>query len=230
MSLVIAGTGASGFLGSWLLLKAGLHTMWIRYSLAVLFAYLVFLALLGIWIALQRRRERDSPDEGIDLWPDVLPTGSGGGGPGPGGSGFSGGGGSFGGGGAQASFGPAATTPSSGGSGGGVGGGGISLDLDELFVVLAVVAAILAAAAASVWLVVSAPALFAELLLDGILVGQLYRRLRRFDGRHWLETALRKTAVPFLVTGISLAIAGFAMQRFAPEARSIGEVWKRITA
>jgi hypothetical protein len=78
--------------------------------------------------------------------------------------------------------------------------------------------------------VVTAPALFAELLLDGILVGQLYRRLRRFDGRHWLETALRRTALPFLATGILLAIAGFAMQRFAPAARSIGEVWKAIAA
>jgi hypothetical protein len=81
-----------------------------------------------------------------------------------------------------------------------------------------------------VWLVVSAPALFAELLLDGILVGQLYRRLRRFEGQHWLETALRRTAIPFLVTGLFLAIAGFAMQRHAPAARSIGEVWKTIKA
>jgi hypothetical protein len=229
MSLLIAATGGAGFLASWLLLRGGLETMWVRYALSVAAAYLVFLGLLGLWILRHRRRERVSEDPGIDLWPDLAVGPSGGGGAAPPSGQLSGGGGSFGGGGAQASFGPAPSSPSpAGGSGGG--GGGIGLDLDDAAVVIAIAAAVLAMAVASVWLVVTAPTLLAELLLDGILVGQLYRRLRRFEGRHWLETALRRTAIPFLATGLVLAVAGFLMQRRVPDARSIGEVWKAIAA
>ena len=65
---------------------------------------------------------------------------------------------------------------------------------------------------------------FAELLLDGVLSASLYRRLRGLETRHWLETALRRTALPFFLTAIIVSASGWAMTLYAPEAQSIGEV------
>src|ERR1051325_9223462 len=62
MSLILAATGAAGFLVSFALLHMGVARMWLRYPLAVLAAYGVFLLLLRIWLHLQRRS-----------WTDLLP-------------------------------------------------------------------------------------------------------------------------------------------------------------
>ena len=64
----------------------------------------------------------------------------------------------------------------------------------------------------SLFVVYSAPTLFAELLLDGVLAAGLYRRLSRVERRHWLETALRRTFWPFLLTAGLAAVLGVVMQ------------------
>ena len=56
----------------------------------------------------------------------------------------------------------------------------------------------------SLWVVYSAPVLFAELLVDGVLAASLYRRLRGLESQHWLETALKRTVWPFVVTCLFL--------------------------
>ena len=58
MSAITALTGASGFLASWLLLQLGVHRMALRYGLAVLAAYGVFLLLLRGWIHFHQRSLR----------------------------------------------------------------------------------------------------------------------------------------------------------------------------
>jgi hypothetical protein len=54
MTVVVLLTGTAGFLCSFALLRVGLEKMWIRYPLSVAVAYIVFLALLRLWVAWQR--------------------------------------------------------------------------------------------------------------------------------------------------------------------------------
>jgi hypothetical protein len=225
MGFLVGVAGGAGFLASVVLLRLGLERIPARYVLSVAFAYAVLLALLYFWILHRRRRaaDNDAASHWADLDPavaldlaDSVPRSV---------PGFTGGGGRFGGGGATSSWSSADAPVASGGGGeGGSGGGGFSLDLDDgwILVVLAAAAAILVGA--SIWIVALAPSLFAELLLDGVLSASLYRRLRRLPQRSWLETAVRRTILPFVLAAITLGALGMAMERYAPEARSLGGV------
>ncbi|MDP1792256.1 MAG: hypothetical protein Q8L12_16940 [Methylibium sp.] len=87
------------------------------------------------------------------------------------------------------------------------------------------------ALARQIYVVYVAPVLFAELLLDGALSYTLYRRLRAGDDSpHWFTTALRRTALPFALTAVFLAIVGMALSAYAPGARSLGEAWSNVDA
>jgi polyferredoxin len=102
------------------------------------------------------------------------------------------------------------------------------VDADELAIplgiLLFVVTVVLTVLLASLSIVYSAPMLFAELLLDGVLAATLYRRLRRLDTRHWLQSAIRRTFVPFAITALLMMAAGWGLSTYAPTARSLGEV------
>jgi hypothetical protein len=67
-----------------------------------------------------------------------------------------------------------------------------------------------------------APALFAELLFDGVLSVVLYRHLRG-DPQHWLQTAVKRTALPFALTALFLALVGAGLSAYAPGARTLGD-------
>ena len=66
MALIVALTGAAGFLASHLLRLAGIDAMWFRYPMAVVLAYGVFLLLMWIWIRWRWDNVLDglSPDVG----------------------------------------------------------------------------------------------------------------------------------------------------------------------
>jgi hypothetical protein len=220
MFLLVSITGGAGFLASFLLLRFGLDTLWLRYLAALGWAYAVFLFLLWLWL---RTKAEDYAD-----FPDIssLPSGRDGSS-----AEYCGKGGDFGGGGASGRFdgahealapGPGFDAPA-----------GEALDVvagaDELTVPLAALALLAALVLSSFWVVYTAPVLFAELLVDGVLAASLYRRLRGLETRHWLETALRRTLWPFALTALVFAVGGWAMQLYAPEAHSIGQVvthWK----
>jgi len=207
MSLILAATGAAGFFASFSMLHLGLSQMWLRYGLAVLFAYAVFLLLLRIWLYLHSREPGgDLSDYVLDLVPDFRGTpnstdvagatvdtfGGGGdfGGGGPGGTwggGVSAGmhnaappcdvGGAAVGGGGGGSVG--------GGSGGGSGSGLLSnldfFDADSegcVFFLLAV-ALVVAGTLAALYVVYAAPLLLAEILVEGVLLSGLYRGMKR---------------------------------------------------
>ncbi|UZW63140.1 hypothetical protein [Lysobacter enzymogenes] len=217
MSLIVLLTGAVGFLASFALLQAGLHSMALRYPLAACAAYAAFLLLLWTWARTRGRAfdQFDAPDFG------------GGSGGGPSGAGCNGGGGHSGGGGASSSFDAPASLPlpRSAGAGGDSDSGFSLLDgADDFGWVLIAIAIALGAVLAAGWVVWIAPGLMAELLLDVALAGGLYRRLRRIESQHWLSTALRRTALPFLLLALLAAAAGFAGSRYAPGADSIGDV------
>lgn len=94
---------------------------------------------------------------------------------------------------------------------------------DEFAIPLLVLLGIAVLVFAAGWIVYSAPLLFAELLVDGVLAASLYRRLKGMATRHWLETAIRRTALPFIATALIFSAAGWVMQAVAPEADSIGD-------
>ena len=248
MSLVVAMTGGSGLLASFLMLKAGIESMVLRYPLALIVAYAVFMLLMWIWLLVTSRDFDELAVEGLGHSVDVadvlirsssasrgsFPTR---------GPGFeSGGGGDFGGGGASASFdssGGAAMPPvrvtgtSQSWAGGGSSGssssdaGGFFSDLD---VRLLLVALAIGIALASLYVVYIAPVLFAELLFDGVLSYRLYAHLKKEERQHWLETAFKKTAWPFIATGLLLVAVAAGMSSYAPGAKSLGEVLKYTAA
>ncbi len=216
MSLVVAIAGLGGFLASVGFLGLGMEALALRYFLSVIIAYLLFIGCISIWVRAVRRAPRSDPNlpDSFDV-PDLsTPSAQ-----------FDPGGGNFSGGGAQASFGPNSSSGSPASSGGGI-GDAFDLSLDELLVILALVAAVLSGVVAAVYVVMTAPALFAEVFVDAMLSVGLYRRLTRLEPHHWLAGVLRRTAVAFLAVAVFFVVAGIAMQLYAPEAASIGAVWQ----
>lgn len=237
MSLILLLTGLVGFLVSFALLRAGVGRMWLRYPLAVIAAYAAFLLLLRLWLSYQRwaaRRKSSSSSSDLDL-PGVDGLAIDLRGADAADAGF-GGGGDFAGAGAGGSWetpgidGGAASESFSGGGGSGLLDSlDIGIDGDEgcLFV-LALLLLILGGLLASVYVVYLAPALLAEILVDGLLVSGLYRRVKGPVSGDWLLGAVRRTLVPVLLTFACFVAAGFILQYLAPEARTIREVWQSM--
>lgn len=229
MFILVALTGIAGFLASYLMLLGGVDGMALRYVLAIGVAYAVFMLLLWIWL-------RTNADDYADL------AGA-----------FSGGGGDGGGvGTSSAGETPSGAPPEFHGGGGTFDGGGASADVDfssqaladdgaiaesaikgpldavasadEAAIPLAVLLLAAGILLSSLFVVWTAPLLFAEIMVDGALATGLYRRLRHLEPRNWLHTALRRTILPFVMTTLVIGAAGLGMQAYAPNARSIGEV------
>lgn len=241
MSFLLILTGGAGFLVSSALLHLGVEQMAVRYPLAVLAAYSVFLLLLRLWLALQRRNwgrfDANLDLAGLDLNPfgsSVSPSDA---------AGF-GGGGDFGGGGAGGSWEASPTPPGSSlsggsssiGSGASSGGGssfdlGLDVDFDEgCFLLLIPILAIVGLLAAMFYVVYVAPIFLAEIMVDGLLLAGLYKRLKKIEPQHWLRSCVRRTLWPVVLTTALFIAAGYLMQRARPEARSIGDFWQRVAS
>ena len=219
MFLLMLLTGVSGFIASFSFLQLGLETMWLRYLIAIGVAYIVFLGLLWLWLRTKAEDYIDIPDPGSFVTSGESHSYS---------TYYDGEGGSFGGGGASASFddvGVADSISIDDGAADTVGdvvGGAASAD--ELAIPLLLLIGFLALLLSSLWIVYAAPVLLAELLVDGVLIAGLYRHVRKQNAQHWVETALRRTAWPFLITAVVIAISGYGLQSYVPEAKSIGDV------
>jgi hypothetical protein len=215
-SFILLLTGLAGFLASFGLLHLGMSSMWLRYPLAILFAYCVFLILLRLWLSLIPRTSHDLDVDVVETTIDVA-------------SEFT-----YGGGGSSSeesvsavtstnSLSTVTSTNSSGST-----GFSFDLDLEEAWLIVIAIAALIGGLIATFYVVYIAPALLAEVLLDGMLMAGLYKRVKSIEHRHWLSSALRQTAVAVIVVVVFFTLAGFAMQKVAPAARSIGEVWEYI--
>ena len=230
-SLILLLTGLTGFLASFVLLQLGMVSMWLRYPIAILVAYCTFLLLLRVWLWLSR--PSDWEEVVVDVVDTTLEvtdsTGSVD-------SGF-GGAGDFGGGGAggewvQGNLSVTSTetvstftaTPSSGST-----GWSFDFDLEDGWIIVVAIVALIGAAIATFYVVYIAPALLAEILLDGVLLAGLYKRVKTIEHRHWLRGALRRTVLPAILVAVFFSVAGFAMQAVSPGVRSVGEFWRSIT-
>jgi hypothetical protein len=103
-------------------------------------------------------------------------------------------------------------------------------DLDEgiFLVVLAAVAAVILGAA--FYVIYLAPLLLAEVLVDGVLLVGFYKRLKGPEPEHWSLCAIRRTWIPAIIVAVTFFFAGVIFQSLAPDARSIGGVWKSVSS
>lgn len=219
MSIIVALTGGVGLLSSFLMLHTGIDSMVLRYPLALLFAYMSFLFLLWLWL---RSKAEDYVDIIDPLNFTSMDTSSA-----DPSSYMVGGGGDFGGAGASGTFddfGTASISETDSLSSSIGDNAGSLLDADELAIPIIAIVLAVGLALASLYIVYLAPALFAELLFDGVLSYSLYRHLRNESNNHWIGTAFERTILPFGITGIFLVMISLAMTHYAPGAHSIGEV------
>jgi hypothetical protein len=231
ISLILLLTGVSGFLVSLILLHAGLDSMVLRYPLAIAAAYCFFLFLLRIWLWMHGRELPGSIDFPVPIEMPAVGSASD--------SAVDqtfefGGGGDFAGGGAGGQWAGAnlAAAPSSPGSSV-LDNVSIDVDADGFPVLILIIVGLVVALLALilfVYVIYIAPVLLAEILLDGVLVAGLYRSVKKTEQRHWLSTALRKTAIPAILVIIIFGVAGWVLQKAVPEARSIGEYWRIVTS
>jgi hypothetical protein len=228
--VIVTLSGVAAFVTSVIALRLELASMMLRYPLAAACGYLAFLLLIRAWIAMQRRGDArpgrrsgltEDLASSIDV-PDIrLPSRAA-----PDVSLFAGG--RSGGGGAGVQWADAAHDPLEpaprGSSGAGVG-----LDFDELWPVVLAAACALAGVVAIAYVIYAAPLLLGEIALDAAIVSGLYRRLRKKEPSHWAVTTVRHTWLPAMVLVLFAAIGGFALERIAPDARSIGGVVRAIS-
>jgi len=245
VSFLLALTGASGFLISAVLLRLGLTSMTVRYPLAVLLAYCVFLLLLRLWLALRRTdaSDLDHLADAGDVLPHLFDSAASAGGEAA--QATFGGGGDFGGAGAGGGWSggvPGNMSSSVSGSvpGGAPGGSSSSMDwmpdvpdvldvdLDDGCFWIIPIAAIVGVLCVMFYVVYIAPVFLAEILVDALLLAGLYKRLKGVERRHWLRSCVRRTLLPALLATALFIAAGYLMGRIAPEAHSIGEFWLQI--
>ena len=205
MMLLLSAAGGAGFLASYGLLQLGLDQMALRYPLAVGIAYLVFFLLLRLWLTLQEDPDFDLVVDAADAGVEVMSFGSS----------------------LPSSPAPAAS-PSGSPSGPSLDIGVPDLDEGIFLVVLAAVAAVILGAA--FYVIYLAPLLLAEVLVDGVLLVGFYKRLKRPQPEHWALCAVRRTWLPAIIVAVTFFFAGVIFQSLAPEARSIGGVWKSVSS
>lgn len=224
MILLVSFTGLAGFLSSYWLFKFGFTTMWTRYLLSIGVSYICFIVLLKMWLWYKTSNPistNSSFDDVGEIFDIPLPSGN---------ShntvnNFHGGGGSFDGGGASANF----DSDSSGVFGEAIGS---VAEAEEAAIPLMVIITLLFALLSSIIfvfsLVNSAPILFSELLVDGMLSASLYKRLKGIDRYHWLESAIKRTFWPFFWVAVTFMIVGVSIEHFMPNIHSIGELLQII--
>ena len=79
-------------------------------------------------------------------------------------------------------------------------------------------------------LIMTAPELLAEVFLDAVVVSLLYRHLKTAAKEHWLGTAVKRTWKSALLTAAVACLLGFLLAVLAPHSHSIGPALKEIFA
>jgi len=220
MSLILAVVVASGVGASKLLLECGVHSLPVRYPLALLISFLAFLLLIKVWIWYVFCRKTGGVDlSGVD--PGGSPISGGGGGASPGSFHF--GGGDSGGGGASDSWeegGSVHEAPHISSSS----GGGFDLDLgDDFAIILLVAALVLAIAGASGYLIYAAPHILPEAAWQATLATGLARVAKPTDHQGWLKGVLRSSAIPFVVVLVFVVALAWVTHNHCPSAVKLAE-------
>ncbi len=231
MGLILTSVVTSGVLGSKLLLNMGIHSMALRYSIAVLLSYAVFLGMVRIWIWWVTSAKLVLDLSRLDGW-------------GPGGSSSSSssnagpasfGGGSSGGGGATNSWtegearglvSPGRASASSAARGGkssswfsGLG----DIDGDDWWILLLLALLVLSILCAGGYLIYAAPQFLPEAAWQAALAGGLRRMTNRKPD--WMLAVIRSSAAPFAVVLIFAIVLGWQAQDHCPSASRLVDVF-----
>lgn len=99
---------------------------------------------------------------------------------------------------------------------------------DELFIPIFVALLVIALACCTGWLLYIAPELLADVLVDAVLLGALYRNLKHRQQDHWTIGALRATWKPFTLIAVSLAAIGYVLQLLDPSLITIGDAVRKF--
>ncbi len=201
LSGILILTGGAGFLASFAMLKAGIFRMWLRYPLALLFAWAVFLVLVRLWAEFERKHFQLEEEEASTLMeisgpaPNIM---------------------------GEALDQALNRNYSWWGEFFGCGDGegclfGLAI-LAGYFIIATTIGLVISILSA-------APFLISEVFLDAILVTALYKRMRKLDRSSWLQNAVRHTMGPVLWVAFLLFLAGVVFHVTAPEAKSIRGVW-----
>lgn len=250
MSLILGSAALAAMLVSWTMLQMNVHSMWIRYLVAVAGAYAVFLLGVGLWLRYVARVQRESaalfkssaldgvdPVDALDV---VEVLGDAASGVARGGTRV--GGGNFGGAGAggswtepglQQGFMAKSGTPSTPTVSTGKGFGfdfDFDLDGDGLVVLVLALAVIAAVVFASGYIVWFAPDILAEAVVGAALAGSLAKTARREDGSGWVMGVVKKTWWPFAIVMVLCVVFARYAQSTYPEARTAKEVISRALA
>ena len=102
--------------------------------------------------------------------------------------------------------------------------------MEEFGLIILAIVALIGGLLASLYVVYIAPVFLAEILVDGLILGGLYKRVRHIERKHWLRTAVQKTLLPAILCVLFFGIIGGALQTLVPEAKLIGEVWSALTS
>ncbi|MFO3706722.1 hypothetical protein ACI6Q5_17500 [Xanthomonas codiaei] len=213
MGAIVLLTATGGLLASFLLRNAGVDAMVVRYPMATLAAYSLFLLLMWMWVHWRRHMDGDLVGDCVDLGGDAAQDPSA----------WAGHGGSSAGAGSSGAWSaPPASAPEISGD------NALPdfIDGDAGLPALAIVALLAAAAVAVVaaaWVVWSAPVLMAELLVDAALAGGLYRRMRGVQVQGWWWVCVRHTIWPFVGVLAFFMVVGAVAQHKVPEASTVME-------
>ena len=195
--LLLAAT--AGFLTSAGLLSVGAVSMGLRYAVATLIAYAAFLAGVRVWIKSAGRR----------LVHEIAHTVE-----------------------------PALPDPPGRESRGALGvdevvDGLLQLGMNDPDLVAPGIAllllgiALVSGAVAAVVVVIGAPSLLAEALLDIAVAATAYRRLQEIARQNWVEGVLRRTWKPALAILLVATVGGIVLQSLNPGIESVGDIWRR---
>ncbi|MGE5700197.1 MAG: hypothetical protein ACM31N_09080 [Deltaproteobacteria bacterium] len=249
MAIILIGTALSGILYSKILLELNLHSMVVRFPIAVALSYLTFFLFVKLWLGYVSRASAQSKEtaDGVDVADALfLSDGVGAAGPDP----VSFGGGGSGGGGAGGSFAavvdkadsadsspvpasvPAtAATESSSAASKGAKGASALLEFDDAAAVLAVLA--LAAAVVAIaggYLIYDAPNILPDAAWEAALAAGLFRGARRMNAPDWAGSVFRATWKPFACILAICFLVGFVGGKIYPEARSVLDLWRLARA
>jgi hypothetical protein len=242
VALILGASFIAGLLVTKALLMAGVHAMWIRYSLALVAGYLIFLLGVRIWLRLAGFDRPLLPSRRRSYLPDVDVGDISGGGGSMRVPIFRGGGGGSGGGGATANFGGSSLSPSatpespafalssgdhSSSSSGSRSGFGIDFG-DDGWVLLALIALVAAIFGGVVFLIYAAPTILADAAFAGLLSAGLVRSTRHIASGGWISSVVGHTWFAFAVVFVLAFVFAIVAQHRFPDAHSLVDVLRRM--
>lgn len=218
MSLICLLTISSGILMSKAILYLQYPNPAARYFFAVLFSYGIFFGLIYLWLRWHFGPKDSVREESVYDGIDVMNVGD------PGiqlsAGTWNGEGGQFSGGGASGSWDSPTKEPAAKVFDGATDAAG---DLDEGFIILLVIAVIVAIFGGTFYIIYQAPEILFEAAFEALLVAGLIRRTKQMKSEGWAFSIFKRTWIPFAIVLVLATALGYAIKVECPGAISFAQ-------